>query len=345
MTSDAPPLLSVRDLGVTFRTDDGPVRAVDGVSFDLAEGRTLGIVGESGSGKSVTAKALMNLLPSYAEVEGSITFAGRDVRALAAARERHFWGVELTMVFQDPMTSLNPVKRIGEQIAECLRVHLGRPRRAAVAEALDLLERVGIPEPRRRLRQYPHELSGGLRQRVVIAMALACGPRLLIADEPTTALDVTVQKHILDLLDDLRRERAMSMVLITHDLGVVRGRADDVMVMYGGRTMESADTSTLFGRMDHPYTRALLETIPRIDAPAHSRLVPIPGRPPSPAEVGRSCPFAARCGHRIDDCLAGVPPMVALGGGHRSACVLSSTGSPAAGSSAAGRSPGPGGDA
>jgi len=314
------PLLSVRDLGVTFHTDDGPVRAVDGVSFDLAEGRTLGIVGESGSGKSVTAKAIMNLLPSYADVDGTIAFDGRDVRALAAARERHFWGVELTMVFQDPMTSLNPVKRIGEQIAECLRVHLGRSHRAARATALDLLEQVGIPEPGKRLRQYPHELSGGLRQRVVIAMALACGPRLLIADEPTTALDVTVQKHILDLLDDLRRDRDMSMVLITHDLGVVRGRADDVMVVYGGRTMEQADTATLFGGMRHPYTEALLETIPRIDSRSHTRLVPIPGRPPGPAELRPTCPFAPRCRSSVEACLNVAPPLVDSGGGHLAAC-------------------------
>ncbi|MBH99094.1 MAG: dipeptide/oligopeptide/nickel ABC transporter ATP-binding protein [Acidimicrobiaceae bacterium] len=314
------PLLSVRDLGVTFRTDDGPVRAVDGVSFDLAEGRTLGIVGESGSGKSVTAKAIMNLLPSYAEVAGTITFAGRDVQALAAARERHFWGVELTMVFQDPMTSLNPVKRIGEQIAECLRVHLGRSHRAASAGALELLEQVGIPDPAKRLRQYPHELSGGLRQRVVIAMALACGPRLLIADEPTTALDVTVQKHILDLLDDLRRDRDMSMVLITHDLGVVRGRADEVMVLYGGRTMEQADTATLFDRMRHPYTEALLETIPRIDTPSHTRLVPIPGRPPTHTELRGTCPFAPRCRSCTDACLREAPPLIEHGQGHFSAC-------------------------
>ncbi|HJL88785.1 MAG TPA: ABC transporter ATP-binding protein, partial [Acidimicrobiales bacterium] len=218
-------LLTVQDLSVGFLTEQGLVRAVEGVSFDLEPGQTLGVVGESGSGKSVTAKALMNLLPSYAQVGGTVDFDGRDVFAMAANRERHFWGVEMTMVFQDPMTSLNPVKKIGEQIAESLRVHLGRSRGDALAEAGDLLEQVGIPEPAKRLSQYPHELSGGLRQRVVIAMALACGPRLLIADEPTTALDVTVQKHILDLLDDLRRARGMAMILITHDLGVVKGRA------------------------------------------------------------------------------------------------------------------------
>ena len=259
------PLLSVRDLGVTFHTDDGPVRAVDGVSFDLAEGRTLGIVGESGSGKSVTAKALMNLLPSYADVDGTIAFDGRDVRALAAARERHFWGVELTMVFQDPMTSLNPVKRIGEQIAECLRVHLGRSHRAARATALDLLEQVGIPEPGKRLRQYPHELSGGLRQRVVIAMALACGPRLLIADEPTTALDVTIQAQILGLIKQLQIETGTAVMLITHDMGVVAEMADRVAVLYAGRMVETASASDLFESPEHPYTLGLLGSMPQLN--------------------------------------------------------------------------------
>ena len=248
-------LISVEDLHVSFLTEQGSVRAVDGVSFDLEPGKSIGIVGESGSGKSVTAKTLMNLLPSYAQVEGSMKFDGRDLREIARKKEKHFWGVEMTMIFQDPMTSLNPVKRIGEQIAESLRIHMNRSRSEAMAEAGDLLEQVGIPEPAKRLRQYPHELSGGLRQRVVIAIALACGPRLLIADEPTTALDVTVQKHILDLLDDLRKERGMSMILITHDLGVVKGRTDEIMVMYGGRTMEKAPTSTLFERDGlHPYT-------------------------------------------------------------------------------------------
>ena len=231
-------LLSVQDLKVGFRTEQGVGRAVDGFSFDLDAGQPLGVVGEAGSGKTVTAKALMNLLPSYAQVEGAVIFDDRDVFAMAANREKHFWGVERTMVFQDPMTSLNPVKKIGEQIAESLRVHLNKSRREALAEAGDLLEQVGIPEPGKRLPQYPHDLSGGLRQRVVLAMALACGPRLLIADEPTTALDVTVQKHILDLLDDLRRDRGMAMILVTHDLGVVKGRADEIMVMYAGHTME-----------------------------------------------------------------------------------------------------------
>ncbi len=316
----AGPLLRVQDLRVGFRTEQGKVRAVDGVSFDLEEGQTIGIVGESGSGKSVTAKALMNLLPSYAQIQGAAHFDGRDVFAMAANREKHFWGVEMTMVFQDPMTSLNPVKKVGEQIAESLRVHLKKGRRDALAEAGDLLEQVGIPEPGKRLAQYPHELSGGLRQRVVIAMALACSPRLLIADEPTTALDVTVQKHILDLLDDLRRARGMAMILITHDLGVVRGRADEVMVMYAGHTMEEAPTDTLFAEMRHPYTEALLETIPRIDTPSHTRLVPIPGRPPEVIDLLEGCPFAPRCRYSIAGCLTDQPGLTSHGTGHLSAC-------------------------
>ena len=313
-------LLRVEDLKVGFRTEQGVVRAVDGVSFDLEAGQTLGVVGESGSGKTVTAKALMNLLPSYAQVEGTVSFDNRDVFAMAANREKHFWGVEMTMVFQDPMTSLNPVKKVGEQIAESLRIHLKKSRREALAEAGDLLEQVGIPEPGKRLTQYPHELSGGLRQRVVIAMALACGPRLLIADEPTTALDVTVQKHILDLLDDLRRERGMAMILITHDLGVVKGRADEIMVMYAGHTMEEAPTATLFAEMRHPYTEALLETIPKIDTPSHTRLVPIPGRPPEVIEIPDGCPFAPRCRYSISRCLTDRPGLTSQGLGPTCAC-------------------------
>ena len=313
-------LLSVQDLKVGFRTEQGVVRAVDGVSFDLEAGQTLGVVGESGSGKTVTAKALMNLLPSYARVEGTVSFGDRDVFAMAANREKHFWGVEMTMVFQDPMTSLNPVKKVGEQIAESLRVHLKKSRREAFAEAGDLLEQVGIPEPGKRLTQYPHELSGGLRQRVVIAMALACGPHLLIADEPTTALDVPVQKHILDLLDDLRRDRGMAMILITHDLGVVKGRADEIMVMYAGHTMEEAPTATLFSEMRHPYTEALLETIPKIDTPSHTRLVPIPGRPPEVIEIPDGCPFAPRCRYSITRCLTDRPGLTSHGSGHSCAC-------------------------
>ncbi len=315
------PLLSVRDLHVRFATERGDVNAVNGVSFDLHEGQTLAIVGESGSGKSVTAKTLMNLLPRSARVSGEVTYGGHDVRALAAAGTKHFFGVQMTMVFQDPMTSLNPVKRVGEQIAETLRYHLGRSRSEARSEAVELLDTVGVPEPARRVRQYPHELSGGLRQRVVIAMALACRPRLLIADEPTTAVDVTVQKHLLDLLDDLRRRRGMSMILITHDLGVARGRADDVAVMYAGRVVETADADTLFADMRHPYTEALLRSIPRIEDPVHHRLDPIQGRPPESIDPPEACAFAPRCAYAQSDCLNGVPELDGLLGLHRFACL------------------------
>ena len=314
------PLLSVRDLQVRFPTERGTVNAVNGVSFDLEEGKTLAIVGESGSGKSVTAKTLMNLLPRTAQVSGEVIYDGRDVRALAEAGTKHFFGVKMTMVFQDPMTSLNPVKKVGEQIAETLRYHLGRHRREALREAEDLLHQVGVPEPGRRVGQYPHELSGGLRQRVVIAMALACQPRLLIADEPTTAVDVTVQKHLLDLLDRLRAERGMAMILITHDLGVAHGRADEVAVMYAGRVVELADARTLFEDMRHPYTEALLRSIPRIDDPVHYRLDPIPGRPPQSINPEDECSYAPRCIYAQSDCLEGTPELSGLVGLHRFAC-------------------------
>ncbi len=314
------PQLSVRDLTVRFPTTRGTVQALNGVNFDLEKGQMLGIVGESGSGKSVTAKTLMNLLPRTAKVEGQVTFEGKDVRKLAAAGQKHFWGVEMTMVFQDPMTSLNPVKRCGEQIAETLRYHLDRSRSEAMAEAEDLLGQVGIPEPSKRVHQYPHELSGGLRQRVVIAMALACQPNLLIADEPTTAVDVTVQRHLLNLLDRLRQERGMSMILITHDLGVARGRCDDVAVMYAGRIVERSATETLFSDSRHPYTDALLRTIPRIDQPSHTRLEPIPGRPPELIDPPVQCAYAPRCRFAQADCLESIPDMQGVAGMHEFAC-------------------------
>ncbi len=314
------PQLSVRDLSVRFPTTRGVVRALNGVSFDLEKGQMLGIVGESGSGKSVTAKTLMNLLPRTAEIEGEVTFEGKDVRALAASGQKHFWGVEMTMVFQDPMTSLNPVKKCGEQIAETLRYHMGRSRRDALAEAEDLLGQVGLPDPAKRVDQYPHELSGGLRQRVVIAMALACEPSLLIADEPTTAVDVTVQRHLLNLLDKLREERGMSMILITHDLGVARGRCDDVAVMYAGRIVERSNTENLFSDSRHPYTDALLRSIPRIDQPSHTRLDPIPGRPPELINPPEQCAYAPRCRFAQADCMEAVPESQGVKGMHEFAC-------------------------
>ncbi len=312
--------LSVRDLRVRFPTTRGVVEAVNGVSFDLEKGQTLGIVGESGSGKSVTAKTLMNLLPRTAEIDGEVWFEGDDVRAVAAEGRKHFWGVKMTMVFQDPMTSLNPVKKCGEQIAETLRYHLRLDKKAAAGRAVELLDQVGIPEPAKRVDQYPHELSGGLRQRVVIAMALACEPSLLIADEPTTAVDVTVQKHILDLLDRLREERGMSMILITHDLGVARGRCDDVAVMYACWFVERSATETLFSESRHPYTDALIRTIPRIEQPSHTRLDPIPGRPPELIRPPERCAYAPRCRYARSDCLGAIPPVSGVPGVHEFSC-------------------------
>ena len=314
------PLLDVRDLTVSFATGRGAVQALDGVSFSVEPGRTLAIVGESGSGKSVTVRTVMNLLPSTAAIGGDVVFDGMDLRNLSKDRARHFWGVEVAMVFQDPMTSLNPVKRIGAQLTEGMRFHLDLSKADAEARAVELLTQVGIPEPSRRLRQYPHELSGGMRQRVVIAMALACEPRLLIADEPTTALDVTVQKHILDLLGELQAERGMSMILITHDLGVAAGRADDIAVMYAGKVLEQAPAATLFADVRHPYTEALLESIPSVDNPSHTRLTPIPGRPPDLVDLPRGCRFAARCRSAQDGCLTAHPPLDTVAPDHHVAC-------------------------
>ena len=315
-------MLEVDDLVVDFSTPAGTLRAVDGVSLSLAEGETYAIVGESGSGKSVFARTLINLLAANGSRSGTISIGGRDIDSLSKSERKHFFGVEVAMVFQDPMTSLNPVKRIDAQLTEAMRYHLNISRSEATDRAIALLKQVHIPSPEQRLRQYPHELSGGMRQRVVIAMALACEPRLLIADEPTTALDVTVQKSILDLLDELRRERKMSMILITHDLGVARGRADRVGVMYAGRLMEVGRTADLFADMRHPYTQALLQSIPNPALRSHSRLQPIPGRPPNLLDPPQGCAFAARCRHARPDCLNAKPPLTGDGEGtdHLWAC-------------------------
>jgi peptide/nickel transport system ATP-binding protein len=318
------PLLVVEDLHTLFRTPRGLLRAVDGVSFTLRRGETLGIVGESGSGKSVLVRSIMNLLASNAVVpEGArVLFDGRDVRTLPRPEAKHFWGTEMAMVFQDPMTSLNPVKRIGTQLTESLRYHLDLSRKAAVDRAVDLMHQVKIPEPRRRLEQYPHELSGGMRQRVTIAIALACEPRLLIADEPTTALDVTVQKQILDLLAGLQEERDMAMIMITHDLGVVAGQAERVAVMYAGQLVEVAGTEELFTRVRHPYTEALLDSIPKIDRPSHTKLDVIGGRPPDMVDLPAGCRFAARCRYAVAACRDADPELLETDPGHRSRCFL-----------------------
>ena len=269
------------------------MHAVDGVSFTLERGKTLGIVGESGCGKSVLSRSIMGLLPSNVVRHGSIQFEGHEIGKAKGNDMRQYWGTQMAMVFQDPMTSLNPVMRIGNQITESLRFHLDVTKDYAEETALALLTSVGIPEAERRLREYPHQLSGGMRQRVMIAIALACGPKLLFADEPTTALDVTVQAQILDLLQQQQRERFMAMVLVTHDLGVVAGRTDDIAVMYAGRIVERAPTRALFEHTRHPYTEALLKSIPKLAQPSHSQLDAIAGRPPDLVKPPPGCKFAA----------------------------------------------------
>jgi peptide/nickel transport system ATP-binding protein len=315
------PMLEVDDLSTTFTSDRGFVRAVNNVSFNVYRGKTLGIVGESGSGKSVLSRSIMGLTPGNATRTGSVKFEGRELLATGASEMRHMWGAQMAMVFQDPMTALNPVMRIGRQITESLLHHTDIGKKAANDTALTLLQSVGIPEAERRLRQYPHELSGGMRQRVMIAIALACGPKLLFADEPTTALDVTVQAQILDLLQDQQRERFMAMILVTHDLGVVAGRADDIAVMYAGRIVEKAPTRTLFREMRHPYSEALLESIPKLEAPNHTRLAAIGGRPPDLVNLPPGCKFAPRCPNVQEKCLKEEPPLIEHGTpGHEYAC-------------------------
>ncbi|MEU8522231.1 ABC transporter ATP-binding protein [Streptomyces sp. NBC_01216] len=293
-TASAPALLRVRDLRVAFDTPAGAVRAVDGVSFTVEAGRTLGLVGESGSGKSVTSLAVMGL-HHRARVSGSIELAGRELVSLTDRRFARLRGRRMAMVFQDPLSALHPAYTVGEQIAEAHRHHFGSGRRVARRRAVDMLGEVGIPEPARRAGEYPHQFSGGMRQRVVIAMALSCEPELLIADEPTTALDVTVQAQILDLIARLQQERGLGVLMITHDLGVVARVADEVLVMYGGRGAEQAPTDDLFHSPAHPYTRGLLDSLPRLDDPDDTPLRAIPGSPPSLVQPIPGCPFAPRC--------------------------------------------------
>ena len=316
------PLLCLEHLAVTFNTPKGPVFAVSDMSLQVAKGETVGIVGESGSGKSVTMKAIMGLLPRTATVSGTATYMGADVFRLSKARRKHFYGVDVAMIFQNPMTSLNPVKRVGTQLTEGMRYHGGLSKTAATKRAIELLNLVRIPSAERRLKQYPHELSGGMRQRVVIAMALANDPALLIADEPTTALDVTVQREILNLLDQLRREMDMAMILITHDLGVVRDRTDNIVVMYGGRRMESARTVDLFSAAAHPYSEALRRSIPDMSMERGTRLTPIAGAPPDLAIEPTGCPFAPRCDFATENCFARLPVIESVEGqpNHAYAC-------------------------
>ena len=311
-TTAAPvaPLLVVEDVATHFDTDRGLVRAVDGVSFTLERGKTLGIVGESGSGKTVLSRSIMGLLPKKGVIRhGSIQFEGTEIGHLGPKQMREYWGAHMAMVFQDPMTSLNPVMKIGKQITESIHTHLDVTREFANELAVSLLSSVRVPDPERRMGDYPHELSGGLRQRVCIAVALAAGPQLLFADEPTTALDVTVQAQVLDVLEAQQRERFMAMVLVTHDLGVVAGRTDDVIVMYAGQVVESAPTATLFDDMRMPYTEALLRSIPKIAEPSHTRLTAIPGRPPDLVSPPPGCRFADRCAYVQDKCREEQPPL------------------------------------
>ncbi|MFS2242460.1 ABC transporter ATP-binding protein [Microbacterium sp. OR16] len=307
---EASPLLSVRDLQVQFDTAAGTVQALGGVSFDVHAGRTLALLGESGSGKSVTAQAIMALLPKPAGriSGGSILYAGRDLASAKTRAVRRLCGTEIAMIFQDPLSSLNPVFRVGAQLAEPFRRRRGMGRKQAWAQALELLNRVGIPDAEHRISDYPHQFSGGQRQRIMIAMAIALNPRVLIADEPTTALDVTVQKQIMDLLADLQAEHDMGMLLITHDLGVVADVADRAAIMYAGRIVEQGRIRDVYDHPAHPYTRGLLDSIPSIES-SQERLTPIPGAPPNLLAMPSGCAFAPRCAFAQARCLEGIPAL------------------------------------
>ena len=311
------PVLSVRDLSI----DIGPYRVVDGVAFDLRPGGCVGIVGESGSGKTLTSLALMRLLPTPPAriASGSVVLGGRDILALPLAELPAVRGKDIAMVFQEPMSSLNPVMRVGDQIGEALLLHEPMDRSAREARVIELLGLVGIPTPAMRLRAYPHEFSGGMRQRVMIAMALACNPRVLVADEPTTALDVTVQAQVLELLKGLRDRLGTAVVLVSHDLGVISDVADEVLVMYCGRVIERGPAAALFARPAHPYTEGLLRSIPRASDDGQE-LYQIPGSVPPPAERGPGCDFYPRCTRRMDVCLTAKPPLFDVGNGHGAAC-------------------------
>jgi oligopeptide/dipeptide ABC transporter ATP-binding protein len=313
-------LLDIEDLRVTFTGRGREVRAVDGVSYCVYAGQTLAIVGESGSGKTVSCRAVMGLLPPTATVTGSARFQGIQLIGLSDDRLRQHRGADVAMVFQDPARSLNPTMRVGAQIAEAVRAHRAVTKAQAKAQAVDLLRLVHMPLPERRCAEYPHQLSGGMRQRVMIAIALACRPRLLIADEATTALDVTTQAQIMELLLELQAELGMALMLISHDLGLAGAYADDVIVMYAGRIVEQAPAADLAGRVRMPYTQALFEAIPRLERPAHAPLPVIGGRPPDAAIPLPGCAFEPRCRHAADDCRAAAPPLAEHEPGHRWAC-------------------------
>jgi oligopeptide transport system ATP-binding protein len=315
------PLLEVEDLRVEFSTRRGTVYAVNGISFAIAPGETLGIVGESGCGKSVTSLAILGLLAANGRVRsGRAVFEGRDLIELKDRALRGIRGREIAMIFQDPMTSLNPVLTIGRQIRETLETHFDMNRKEAEARAAELIDRVGIPSAKARLRDYPHQFSGGMRQRAMIAMALACEPKLMIADEPTTALDVTIQAQILDLLRELVAEENAALILITHDLGVVAGMCERVNVMYAGMFMETGSAEQLFGAPRHPYTLGLLQSVPRLDLGRRARLHPIEGAPPNMLRAPAACPFQPRCRYEVDLSSREVPPLLEIEPGHKVAC-------------------------
>lgn len=318
------PLLDVTDLHVSFKTDRGVARALNGVSVSMQPGETLAVVGESGSGKSVTALAIMGLLSKKtATVTATrMRFGGRDLTALSAEEQRQMRGRDVAMIFQDPMTSLNPLLTVGRQLSEIGELHLGMSRRDARHLAIETLEMVGIPSPASRMSDYPHQFSGGMRQRVMIAMAIACKPRLLIADEPTTALDVTIQAQILDLLAALQAEIGMAIMLVTHDLGVVARIADRVQVMYAGRVVETGPAEAVFEAPGMPYTEALLRSVPRVDVVNEVPLHPIKGSPPDVMRLAKGCSFAPRCELVQVGCQADVPPLAKCGPDHRAACIL-----------------------
>ena len=320
MTSPGP-LLSIRDLRTYFETEDGVVKAVDGISFDLERGQTLGIVGESGSGKSVANLSIIRLIPEPPGkiVSGQVLLNGEDILSLSKEQLRKVRGRRIAMIFQDPMTSLNPFLRISRQLMEITQLHLGYSKKQAYEHAIDMLELVGIPDARERVDSYPHEFSGGMRQRVMIAMALSCKPELLIADEPTTALDVTIQAQILELIRTLKRETGTSVILITHDLGVVAGMTDHIIVMYAGKVFEQAPTAELFACTGNPYTRGLLRSVPDPTL-GKEQLYQIPGLPPDLANLPAGCPFAPRCDRVEDICRREFPPFVELKPGHYSLC-------------------------
>ena len=315
-------LLEVKDLAVRFYTQDGVVHAVNGISYTLNEGETLGVVGESGSGKSVHALSMLKLIPiPPGKIEsGQVLFEGQDLLKMSDEEIRQIRGGKIAMVFQDPMTSLNPVLTIGKQITEALQLHLGMNDKQAKNRAGELLDMVGIPDAHRRLGDYPHQFSGGMRQRVMIAMGLSCNPQLLIADEPTTALDVTIQAQIIELVKKLKDELGMAMIWITHDLGVVAGMADRVIVMYAGYIVEEAIVDDLYERPQHPYTLALLAALPRVDRRREKRLKSIPGAPPNLLIAPRGCPFAPRCDYAVDRCRQEMPPLLPIAAGHKAAC-------------------------